>query len=225
MITAETNNGLNNDINKNSREEIISVLEKRIMAVLSVKRAKHTIGVADECVRLGRIFLPEESIHDIRCAGLLHDVTKELSPEEHRKMCEKYGYELSRYDVLAKGILHSISGSLAAKHEFGMSDEICNAIRYHTTGKADMTTFEKILFIADYIEAGRTEKVCVSMRNNLYKQLSKAKNYADKLYVLDKCIFVTLNNTLNELIENYKFIHTDTVEARNYYMLLFNDSF
>ena len=225
MITDEANNVLNNDINKNSEEEIISALEKRIMTTLSVKRAKHTMGVADECVKLGRIFLPEESIHDIRCAGLLHDVTKELSPEEQRKKCERYGYELSRYDILAKGILHSISGSLAAKHEFGLNDEICGAIRYHTTGKADMTTFEKILFIADYIEAGRTEKVCVSMRNNLYKQLGKAKNHADKLCVLDKCIFITLNNTLNELIENHKFIHTDTVEARNYYMLLFKDTF
>jgi len=93
------------------------------------------------------------------------------------------------------------------------------AVEYFLSGRISY------LAIADYIEAGRTEKVCVSMRNNLYKQLSKAKNYADKLYVLDKCIFVTLNNTLNELIENYKFIHTDTVEARNYYMLLFNDSF
>ena len=206
-------------------EKLISDIEKRITTSISVERAKHIMGVADECVNLGKIFLPEEKITDIRLAGLLHDITKEVTPADHRSICEKYGYELSRYDILAKGILHSISGSLVAKHEYEMTDEICSAIRYHTTGKADMTTFEKIVFIADYIEAGRTEKVCLSMRKNLYKQLSKAKNYADKLYVLDKCIFITLNNTLNELIENYKFIHTDTVEARNYYMLLFKENF
>ena len=96
-------------------EKLISDIEKRITTSISVERAKHIMGVADECVRLAEIFLPEEKRNDIRLAGLLHDITKEVTPADHRSICVKYGYELSRYDILAKGILHSISGSLVAK--------------------------------------------------------------------------------------------------------------
>lgn len=42
------------------------------------------------------------------------------------------------------------------KHEFDVNDEeVLLAIKYHTTGRQQMTKTEKLVFIADYIEPGR----------------------------------------------------------------------
>ena len=73
---------------------IIESIEKRIVNTISVERAKHIFGVVDECVKLAEIFLPEVDVNDVKCAALLHDITKELPPEKHKEICEKYGVEM-----------------------------------------------------------------------------------------------------------------------------------
>jgi len=199
------------------------ILEKRAVSTLSAERAEHTMGVVKECLRIGRAFLGEEHMKDLEYAALLHDITKEYTQEEHIEVCRKYSYELSRYDLLAKGVMHSISASLVAKHEYGMSDEICNAVRYHTTGRADMTLYEKILYIADLTEEGRKEKIFRQMRCAVTRQIINNKDIQERYYNLDKILFLAMNSGLTELLKSYRFIHMDTIEARNYYLAVCND--
>jgi predicted HD superfamily hydrolase involved in NAD metabolism len=55
-------------------------------------------------------------------------------------------------------LLHAKLGAEFAADYYEIDDEeILSAIRCHTTGKADMSPLEEILFIADYIEPNRKE--------------------------------------------------------------------
>ena len=62
-----------------------------------------------------------------------------------KSLCEKYNIVLSDEDILSPKTIHAITASAVAKNEYGMKDIICSAIQYHTTGRCDMTLFEKIL--------------------------------------------------------------------------------
>ena len=87
-----------------------------------------------------------------RHAGILHDCTKylELVPQLH--LCEKYGIPLDDLEQKAVKLLHSKTGACIAKYIFGEPDEVYEAIFWHTTGRANMTLLDKILYMADYIE-------------------------------------------------------------------------
>ena len=52
-------------------------------------------------------------------------------------------------------LLHAKTGAAVAARVFGESREVCEAIRWHTTGRANMTTLEKIIYLADYMEPNR----------------------------------------------------------------------
>jgi nicotinate-nucleotide adenylyltransferase len=71
-------------------------------------------------------------------------------------------------------LLHSKTGAEIAKVEFGMSDAVYDAIKWHTTGKADMTLLEKIVYMADYIEPNRDFEGVEQLRSLAYTDLDKA---------------------------------------------------
>ena len=97
-----------------------------------------------------------QDLDQAELAGLLHDCAKYFNDEEIIKKCRKHGIEVSEAELRAPAVLHAKYGAWLAKNRYGVSDpEILSAIRWHTTGKPDMTTLEKIIFIADYIEPNR----------------------------------------------------------------------
>ena len=70
--------------------------------------------------------------------------------KEAKKLAERYNADIEKASYAA--LLHQFLGAEVAKREYLVEDEeILNAIKYHTTGKPDMTLLEKIVFIADYI--------------------------------------------------------------------------
>ena len=91
-----------------------------------------------------------------RRAALLHDCTKKLNREQHLDICRQYGIRLDREEQREEKLLHAITGAAVARRVFGVPPEVESAIRWHTTGKADMTTLEKIVYLADYIEPTRS---------------------------------------------------------------------
>ena len=97
--------------------------------------------------------------------------------------------------------------SKIAEVKFKVTDkEILNAIKYHTTGRENMTLFDKIIFIADYIEPSRNFQGIEEVRKMAYEDL-------------DKSIIMAMDKTINFLIDNQILIHTRTVEARNYLII------
>ncbi|MBP3588483.1 MAG: bis(5'-nucleosyl)-tetraphosphatase (symmetrical) YqeK, partial [Clostridia bacterium] len=92
---------------------------------------------------------------DAERAGILHDVTKALDGEDQLRLCDKYGIILSDFDRKHTKLLHAVTGAAVAERVFGESETVCQAIRWHTSGKADMTVLEKIIYVADYMEPNR----------------------------------------------------------------------
>ena len=88
---------------------------------------------------------------------------------------------LQRYDATCSDellacpkILHAVTGALVAEHDFGMPEEICSAIRWHTTGRPDMTLLEKVIYLADYIEPTRAFDGLDALRKASYEDLNAA---------------------------------------------------
>lgn len=184
-------------------------LKEEMKKILSPKRFSHTLAVAEETRALCEIFdIPEKDT--LVAASLLHDCTKPLTYSEHIAYAEKYEFVLSEDDLKSPEVLHARTGALKAEHEFGVSG---NEIFCHTTGKADMTVSEKILFLADYIEKTRPHEICIETRRAFYSSIDRATTLEEKFKILDKTVLTILKNTVHHLENKQAFIHKDTYLA------------
>lgn len=141
-------------------------------AMLNPKRIPHVQGCEEEAVRLAERW--GEDTYDAAAAGILHDITKKLTVAEQLILCEKYGIIIDMSVPGADKTLHQVTGAAVAYHEFGVSEKIRDAIRWHTTGKPDMTVLEKIIYLADYIEPNRCFDGVERIRRLSYESLDAA---------------------------------------------------
>ncbi len=132
-------------------------IRKEMEAVLSAKRYAHTLGVAYTAAALAMAH--GESMDNAMTAGLLHDCAKSMHGSELVAICEKAHLNVTAVERSnPTALLHAKAGAYLAEHKYGVTDnDILNAIRYHTTGRPDMSRLEKILYIADYIEPNRKQ--------------------------------------------------------------------
>ena len=117
------------------------------------KRVAHAAGCSMTARRLAAQYGADET--DAARAGILHDITKALNGDEQLKLCERYAMILDKFERDNPKLLHAKTGAVIAREIFGENDAVCEAICWHTTGKADMTVLEKIVYLADYIEPNR----------------------------------------------------------------------
>lgn len=123
------------------------------MSLHKSKRVDHVIGCSDTALRLAKKFGADEEA--ARRAGILHDITKALNADEQLKLCEHYTVLLSDFEARHPKLLHAKTGAVIAREVFGETEAVCEAIKWHTTGREEMTLLEKILYLADYIEPNR----------------------------------------------------------------------
>lgn len=142
-----------------SRENI-DLIKADLKEKLPKKRYEHTLGVAYTAASLAMCY--GEDILKAELAGILHDVAKAKKSSELKDDMKEYidPYTDGDYVALiadkAPQILHAIYAPYLAKKDYKIEDkDILSAIRWHTTGKKDMTMLEKIVFVADYIEPNR----------------------------------------------------------------------
>ncbi len=134
------------------RARILENLEEQ----LKPKRLLHTLGVESAAIALARWYGAEEE--DASIAALLHDHTKYMNQEQALK-CLQDARILDEYPELVQNpkLFHAFTGAEMIKEQYPMlSEDIINSVRYHTTGRPNMSVLEKIIFSADYIEPGRT---------------------------------------------------------------------
>ncbi len=183
--------------NKTDYDALLAILKKR----LNEKRYYHSLCVADEAKRLAVKYGadPEKAY----LAGLLHDITKNAPDEEHLKIFKDFGIILSDVEKNAKKLWHAMSGAAYVEHILGINDsEIIDAIRYHTTAKADMSLLAKILYLADFTSADRD-----------YEDVDVIREYVD--ISLEKAFIYALQYSIKDLVDLQKAVHTDTVAAYN----------
>ena len=113
---------------------------------LDEKRVPHVRGCEQEAVQLAERWGADRGL--AAEAGILHDITKKLNGSEQLILCEEYGIITDVDEKTNSKLLHSKTGAAFARDKFGICDEVYSAIWWHTTGRADMTLLEKIIYIA-----------------------------------------------------------------------------
>lgn len=129
-------------------------IKKLLSQMLDDYRYNHSICVADEAKRLAEKYGADSQ--KAYFAGLVHDITKNYSREEHLKIFDNFGIILSDVEKNSDKLWHAMSGSVYIKEYLGVNDnDIVSAVRYHTTAKSDMTLLEKVIYVADFTSSDR----------------------------------------------------------------------
>ena len=170
-------------------------------SMMRAKRIPHVMGVEEEAVKLAQRWGADPEL--ARRAGILHDCTKYYELPERLDICEEYGVRLDALEQKAVKLLHSKTGACIARGVFGQPDAVYDAIFWHTTGKADMTTLEKVLYIADYMEPNRDFDGVERLRHLAYTDL-------------DKAMLLGVEMTIQEMQQRQVPIHTNTLQARDW---------
>ena len=161
-------------------------LRKKVKDVMTKARYEHTLGVEFTAASLAMRYGVD--IDKAEIAGLLHDCAKCIDDEDKFDDCKKYKIELTDVEKRNPFLVHSKLGAVYANKLYGIDDEeVISAIRFHTTGKPDMTLLEKIIFIADYIEPGRDKA----------PNLKEIRQMA--FIDIDEAMYIILKDTLDYL--------------------------
>ena len=128
-------------------------LEPIVVRLLNPNRVRHVLGCRDTAVELARRWGADEN--DAARAGMLHDITKALDGPLQLTVCQEYGKILDAFSRKYPKTLHALTGSLVAERIFGENPQVVEAIRNHTTGRAEMGLLETIIYVADYMEPNR----------------------------------------------------------------------
>ena len=171
------------------------------MSMLRHRRIAHVLGTEGTAAALACRWGEDEQA--ARRAALLHDCTKKLDREQHMALCRQYGIALDPEERQEEKLLHAITGAAVAEHMFGESGKVVSAIRWHTTGRAAMTTLEKIIYLADYIEPTRDFCDLTELRTLAFQDL-------------DRAVLLGLKMAVHDLKKRGAAVHSNSVRARDY---------
>ncbi len=176
--------------------------ESRALALEKPERREHSFRVADlACRRAGSLRIPEDKA---LLAAMLHDCGKYVPPDDPMLA----GLKLPP-DVPAP-VVHQYVGAYLAEHEFKVTDgEILDAIRYHTSGREDMTPLGKLIFLSDMLEEGRRYEGVEELRALFWEDL-------------DRCLCEALRQQLIYLKESGKPVYPLTERAYRWISALEN---
>ncbi len=177
-------------------------LREKVLEHLDEHRVAHVAGCESEAVKLAMHWGEDPEL--AAEAGILHDITKSLSYDEQLQLCEKYGIINNNSELEAPKLLHAKTGAAMARELFGVSDTVYEAIRWHTTGKPDMSLFEKILYLADYIEPTRDFEGIDELRELAFSDL-------------DGAMVLGLGMTIDEIRRSGREPYVDTLDAYAWY--------
>lgn len=187
-------------------------MQERLKDYLNRDRFIHTQGVMYTCTSLAMCHGCD--LTKAQIAGLLHDCAKCIPTHKKLKICKKNNIKLSKYEEENEALLHAKVGVYIARKKYDIRDpEILSAIRFHTTGKPEMTMLEKIVYIADYIEPGRFKA------RNL--PIVRKMAFQD----LDETMYIILRDTLTYLNGTDDSLDPATMRASEYYTELHNQRF
>lgn len=196
---------------KNTTVMDIENIKNKLAKKLDKHRYEHTLAVAYTAASLAMSYGLD--VEEAFLAGLLHDCAKCISDEKKLAKCEKFNISVSEAESRAPYLLHGKLGAYYAEHKYGVSNpDILNSIIWHTTGHPKMSRLELVIFIADYIEPGRTKA-------NRLKQI-RSTAFAD----LEECAYMILEDTVKYLKtrDTDSVIDSNTTDAYEYYKALRN---
>jgi len=174
---------------------------KTLENLLDKKRLEHSIGVSNTSQQLAARFGAHP--HKAKIAGLVHDCAKGLTRQQMIDAIKRYNLRLDTVTIMEQELIHGPLGAAMAADIFEIDDlDILNAIRYHTTGRANMTILEKIVYLSDFIEPSRCYPGVDRLRDLAFKDL-------------DDAIIKAFSNTIDYVLRLGSLIHPLTIDARN----------
>lgn len=184
-------------------------IKEELLSTIGESRFEHSLRVMVQAKKLAEIYRVDQEKAAI--AGLLHDCARYEDKMQLLKKCQEFDIILDKLYTGNLNLLHAPLGARVASETYKIYDEdILNAIKYHTTGRKDMSMLEKIVYMADYIEPKRDFEGIEEVRNLCYKEKD-----------LNKALIRSIDNTIRYIIDKNLIIHEDTIQARNfllYYM-------
>ncbi len=168
---------------------------------LSERRFIHSKNVASAAIKLANKYGADPVKAEI--AGILHDITKEVDKDAQLQIIQSGGIILDSVCQKSPQLWHAISGMVYTRDTLGITDtDILNAIRYHTTGRSNMSLLEKILFIADFISDERDYDDVDIMRAECEKSLEDGMLYG-------------LGFVIPDLVKRSRAVHPDALALYN----------
>ena len=191
------------------KHELVEMLEGQLRASLDEVRFLHTRGVAYTAAALAMRWYKYE-VDRVMIAGYMHDCAKCMSLEQQMSVAMDNMVYVPDYYIQHPKLMHAIVGPYVAQEQYGIFDrEIHEAIRTHTTGEPDMTTMQKIIYVADFIEPNREDIV------------KRMENYREMAFVdLDKAVYMISDSIVEHLSNKGADFDPATVRTRDFYKKL-----
>ena len=200
-------------------EKIISDLETKIENKISQHRYVHTLGVKRAAIKIAE-YCYSGDISEIAVAALLHDISKEYSVAEQFQMMRESGKDFSDTDFMSEPVLHSFTAPVVISKDYSdfATANILSSTFNHTTGSPDMSIFDEIIFVADYVEDGRKYDSCIAVRDDLFDSFSSSFDREECIMHLHNATIAILENTIVHLIKNKQVLNERTVATRNAFL-------
>ena len=197
-------------------DQLILELRGQVTADMSEKRARHTLAVEQMAARLAALYCPEKE-QMLRIAALLHDVTKEWSTDQHAAFLRAQGVTPTAMDLAAPKTLHAKTAALLIPEQYAAyaTEEVISAVRYHTTGRENMTLTEQIVYLADYIDDSRTFPDCVALREAFWGATPESMSAELRKTHLWRVLVQSFDMTITGILEDGAPVSPDTFCARN----------
>ena len=181
-------------------EELKEKITKYIEENMSDKRKTHTEGVRSTAIELAEKYGAD--VEKAELCSLFHDMYRGVPEEDMNNYVRELGLG-DRY-LNNRNLAHGKVAAIAMKRDFGVQDEdMLNAVSYHTTGRAGMSTLEKVIYLADAIEPNRD-----------YPSVDELRRLAKE--DLDKACLACLEHTIEYVKQQGAFLDEDTLEATKY---------
>lgn len=193
-------------IDSRKTQELLEKINDDVKNSLSEKRYNHSVGVMKKAEELAKLY--NVDIGKAKLVGLAHDIGKELSKEAKLQYVKENNIDIDNIEKINVGLLHGKIGADICKKKYDFTDDMQEAIKYHTTGNKNMDVLAKVIFVADKIEEGRKYK-----DEKKLQDLEMAREIA--LKDIDKAVLYLIDSSLEYTIQKKELIHPDSIETRN----------
>lgn len=157
----------------NSRDETEKRLESWLAASVTSRRFKHSLGVREAAAQLALHYRVDPA--PLRIAALVHDSTREMPAPLAISLAKEMGLRLRKADLMAPVLLHGRLAAALVQKDFGITDErVLSAVRRHTAGHPQMSLPDKLFFLADHIEPGRSHPHVAGLRELAFRNVDQA---------------------------------------------------
>ena len=174
-----------------------------VKQTLSEKRFLHSEAVVKRALEYAQIY--NQDFNTVKLVAIAHDIAKDLNNNEINYYIEKYNIELDSIEKINSNLLHQKIGSYICKNMYGFSEDMVNSVRYHTTGRANMSILEKIIYLADATE--ETRKYCSRQFVDIIKD------------DINKGMVEICKWSIQHVLDTNNIIHPYSIECYNYYIM------